>query len=66
MKKASGFIVVIVAIWMIACSSGEQGELTAETEVGGGVQWAQLSLEDAQVQAANQNKLIMVDVFSPT
>lgn len=60
MKNRLSFIVVIMGFFMLACATGEKAELTS------GVEWAGLSLDDAKVQAAEQNKLIMIDVFSPT
>ncbi len=65
MKKHFASIVVVMALCLLACSTGEQGEPAADSGTSG-VVWAQLSLDDAKVQAANENKLIMVDVFSPT
>ncbi len=66
MKRYLGFIVIGMSLCVLACSTGEKGELAADTEASGGVVWAQLTLDDAKVQAASENKLIMVDVFSPT
>ena len=66
MKIRLSFIVVMMCLCILACTTGEKGDLSAETEVAGGVVWAQLTLDNAKVQAANQNKLIMIDVFSPT
>ena len=66
MKLRLSFFVVMMCLCILACSTGEKGDLSAETEVAGGVVWAQLTLADAKVQAAIQNKLIMIDVFSPT
>jgi hypothetical protein len=59
MKVRLSFIVGVMCLLVLACSTGEMA-------VSSGVAWAGLSLDDAKVEAANQNKLIMVDVFSPT
>ena len=65
MKVRLGFTVVVMCLLVFACSTGEQG-VSAGAELSTGVAWAGLSLDDAKVEAANQNKLIMIDVFSPT
>jgi phosphoribosylaminoimidazole-succinocarboxamide synthase len=59
MKVRLSFIVAVMCLLVLACSTGEKAVST-------GVAWAGLSLDDAKLEAANQNKLIMVDVFSPT
>jgi hypothetical protein len=66
MKNRLSFIVVIIPFCVLACSTGEKGDLSSGAELTPGVQWVGLSLDDAKIQAANENKLIMVDVFSPT
>ena len=63
MKVRLGFTVVVMCLLVLACSTGEKGVTAGMTA---GVAWADLSLDEAKVEAANQNKLIMVDVFSPT
>jgi hypothetical protein len=65
MKVRLGFTVVVMCLLVLACSTGEKG-VAAGAELSTGVTWAGLSLDDAKVEAANQNKLIMIDVFSPT
>jgi hypothetical protein len=65
MKVRLCFTVVLMCLLVFACSTGEKG-VTSGTEMASGVAWAQLSLDEAKVEAANQNKLIMIDVFSPT
>ena len=65
MKVRLGFTVVVMCLLVLACSTGEKG-VSAGAEMTAGVAWAKLSLDEAKVEAANQNKLIMVDVFSPT
>jgi len=65
MKVRLGFTVVAMCLLVLACSTGEKG-VSAGAEMTAGVAWAELSLDEAKVEAANQNKLIMVDVFSPT
>ncbi|MFA9453304.1 MAG: hypothetical protein ACERK6_05245 [Candidatus Aminicenantaceae bacterium] len=65
MKVRLSFIVAAMCLLVLACSTGEKG-VSAGAEMATGVAWAKLSLDEAKVEAANQNKLIMVDVFSPT
>jgi hypothetical protein len=65
MKVRLSFIVAVMCLLVLACSTGEQA-VSAGAEMTAGVAWAKLSLDDAKVEAANQNKLIMIDVFSPT
>ena len=65
MKVRLSFTVVAMCLLVLACSTGENG-VSAGAEMTAGVAWAKLSLDEAKVEAANQNKLIMVDVFSPT
>ena len=65
MKVRLSFIVAVMCLLVLACSTGEKG-ITSGAEMATGVTWAKLSLDEAKVEAANQNKLIMVDVFSPT
>jgi hypothetical protein len=66
MKKYLGLIVIVVSLCALSCSTGEKGQLVADTEASGGVVWAQLTMDEAKVKAADENKLILVDVFSPT
>ena len=66
MKRRFGFSVILMSFCLLACSIGEKGEPVADAEASGGVTWAQLTLDESQAQAANENKLIMIDVFSPT
>lgn len=65
MKVRLSFIVAMMCLLVLACSTGEKA-ISAGAEMTAGVAWAKLSLDDAKVEAANQNKLIMIDVFSPT
>jgi len=65
MKVRISFIVAVMCLLVLACSTGEKG-ITSGEEMAMGVTWAKLSLDEAKVEAANQNKLIMIDVFSPT
>ncbi len=65
MKVRLSFTVAMMCLLVLACSTGEKG-VSADAEMATGVAWAKLSLDEAKVEAANQNKLIMIDVFSPT
>ena len=65
MKVRLSFTVAMMCLLVLACSTGEKG-ISADAEMATGVAWAKLNLDEAKVEAANQNKLIMIDVFSPT
>ena len=62
MKKNLTIFVVIACLCIFACSTGDK---SVETEPVG-VSWEAMSLQDAVVKAEAQNKLILIDFFSPT
>ena len=62
MKKYLTVFVVVMCLCILACSTGEK---TAETGTIG-VAWETMSLDDTVAKAADQNKLIIIDFFSPT
>lgn len=62
MKKYFSVFVVIMSLCIFACTTGDKA---AETEQAA-VVWETMSLQDAVVKAQDQNKLILIDFFSPT
>ena len=68
MKKQWFALVVIVSLCIFACSSGEKTEVAEadDTVAQAGIVWQELSLDEAFAKAKEQNKLIMIDFFSPT
>jgi len=68
MKKQWFSMVVIVSLCIFACSTGEKTEVadTGDTIAQAGIVWQELSLDEALAQAKEQNKLVMIDFFSPT
>ena len=63
MKKNLFLMLVIVGLSFFACQTGEKAETSAEE--GKGIEFQKISLDDAIAQAQAQNKLIMIDFFSP-
>jgi len=63
MKKNLFFMFIIVSLCVFACQTGEKAEISAEE--GKGIEFQKISLDDAIAQAKAQNKLIMIDFFSP-
>jgi thioredoxin-related protein len=62
MKKYFSIFVIIMCLFIFACTTGEEKNDSGRT----GVAFETLSLQDALASAQNQNKLIMIDFFSPT
>ena len=62
MKKYFTVFVVIMGLCVFACSTGEKSEENGSM----GVAWETMSLDDAIAKAADQNRLILIDFFSPT
>ena len=62
MKKHLLLMLVILSLCIFACQTGEKAETTEETQ---GILFQKISLDDAITQAKAQNKLIMIDFFSP-
>jgi hypothetical protein len=61
MKKHLTVVLVILCLSVFACQKGE-----TPSEDSAGIRFQKLSLDEAIAQAKEQNKLIMVDFFSPT
>ena len=62
MKKYLTVFVVIMSLCILACSTSKKSEENGSS----GVAWETMSLDDAVAKAADQNKLIIIDFFSPT
>ncbi len=62
MKKYFTVFVVIMCLVVFSCSTGEKSVETSIT----GVAFVENSLDDAIAQAKKENKLILIDFFSPT
>jgi uncharacterized protein (UPF0212 family) len=63
MKKHLSLMLVILSLCVFACQTSEKAETTAKESKG--IDFQKLSLDDAIAQAKAQNKLIMIDFFSP-
>jgi hypothetical protein len=61
MKKYLTAFVVMMSLFIFACSTGEKSGENGPT----GVAWEDLSLQDTIAKAADQSKLIVIDFFSP-
>ena len=64
MKKYLTIMVTIMCLCIFACGPGEKGESAEEASTG--VTFSKLSLQDAMIKAKEQNRLIVIDFFSPT
>ena len=64
MKKHLFVMLIIVSLCVFACQTGKKTDPAAEISTG--IQFQTMSLVDAAAQAKAQNKLIMVDFYSPT
>jgi len=64
MKKHFTLLVVIMCLCIFACTPGEKTEPAKQNE--GGTSWAKAGFQDTLALAKEQNKLIVIDFFSPT
>ena len=62
MKKYFTVFVVILCLVVFSCSTGDKSVETGIT----GVAFVEKSLDDVIAQAKVENKLILIDFFSPT
>ena len=62
MKKYFTVFVVMMCLVVFSCSTGDK---SVETGVAG-VAFVEKSLDDVIAQAKEENKLILIDFFSPT
>ncbi len=62
MKKYFSYFVVIMCLIVFSCSTGNKSVETGPT----GVAFVEKSLDDVIAQAKEENKLILIDFFSPT
>jgi hypothetical protein len=65
MKKILPLILILVLFTAYYCSN-ETGEITQQKDGLTGVQFADLSIPDALAKAKAENKIVLVDFFSPT
>ena len=63
MKKYLSWILVILSLCVFACRTGEKAETPGEIK---GIKFQKTSLDEAIAQAEAQNKLILIDFYSPT
>ncbi len=61
MKKYLPVLVVMICLVVFSCSTDDK---SVETDVSG-VAWVEKSLDEVLVQAKEENKLIVIDFFSP-
>lgn len=68
MQKQGFALVVILCLCIFACSSGKKADVAKADDAveQAGVVWQELSLDEAFAKAKEQNKLVMIDFFSPT
>ncbi|MFC2156691.1 hypothetical protein ACFLT9_02515 [Acidobacteriota bacterium] len=59
MKKSTAVLFVLACLCLFACSPTETPTVT-------GVTFEDLSVDQAVAKAAEENKLVLIDVFSPT
>ncbi len=62
MKKHLSLMLVILSLCVFACQTGKKAETPEESK---GIKFQKTTLEEAIAQAKTQNKLIMIDFFSP-
>ncbi len=62
MKKYFKVFVVIMCLIVFSCSTGDKSVETGPT----GVAFVEKSLDDVIAQAKEENKLILLDFYSPT
>jgi hypothetical protein len=62
MKKYLPVFVVMMCLFIFSCSTGDKSVETAIT----GVAFVEKSLDDVIAQAKEENKLILIDFYSPT
>ena len=65
MKKFMPVILVLFLLAVFHCSN-ETGELGRQEEGSIGVQFVGLTIPDALAKAEAENKIVLIDFFSPT
>jgi thiol:disulfide interchange protein len=65
MKKILPVILILVLFTVYYCSN-ETGKINQQNAGSAGVQFAALSIPDALAKAKAENKIVLVDFFSPT
>ena len=62
MKKYFTVFVVMMSLFVFSCSTGDKSVETGIT----GVAFVEKGLDDVIAQAKEENKLILIDFYSPT
>ena len=57
-------LVVIVALFLISCSSSDEAELSSQQSGSVGVKFEALSFDEVLARAQDLNKPILVDIWS--
>ena len=57
-------VVVILALFLISCSSNDEAELSNQKNQSVGVKFEELSFDEVITKAQELNKPILVDVWS--
>ncbi len=65
MKKLLPVILTLFLMTVFYCSN-ETGEINPQENGPTGVQFVNLSIPDALAKAETENKIVLVDFFSPT
>lgn len=65
MKKHLSLMLVTLGLCFFACQTSEKNAETPTEEIQG-VEFQNIGLDEAVAQAKDQNKLILIDFFSPT
>ncbi|MFC2160722.1 hypothetical protein ACFLRX_03620 [Acidobacteriota bacterium] len=64
MKKYFTVFVVMMSLFVFSCSTND-GDKGVETGMAG-VAFVEMGLDDVIAQAKEENKIILIDFFSPT
>jgi hypothetical protein len=66
MKNYFIILLVIAGLYFFACTKNEKQPLSEEETANAAVIFETLNLVEAKAKARAQNKLILIDFFSPT
>lgn len=65
MRKTLSIFLVFCLFMLVSCS-GETGVTSQQDDGSSGTQFQELSIPDAILKAEKENKIVLVDFFSPT
>jgi hypothetical protein len=65
MKKILPIILTVLMFSVFYCSN-ETGEINRQEDSSAGVRFVDLSIPDALAKAGTENKIVLIDFFSPT